>query len=152
MVTRSPTSNGCLTKTKIQDWRNSWAVAENSQERARTEDPSDVKTPDAEVEIMETKTRIVMMATMNMKMSSSFETTESRSFKDAVIAFRSRPISTQTASSSSIEMSPFRSLSNMVNAAVASSSLSKAGFKSSERTVSDPSSCTNVLYRRLART
>src|SRR5690349_19187435 len=100
MVTRSPTSNGCLTKTKMQDCKNSWAVAENNQERANTEPPSELNTPDAEVEMMEMKTIMTMTKTMNMKISSSLETTESRSLSDAVMAFRSRPISTHTASSS----------------------------------------------------
>lgn len=114
-------------------------MAENNQDKARRVEPADVRTPDAEVEIKEMKTRIVMTATMNMNTSSSFETTESRSLRDAVMALRSRPISTQTASSSSIEISPLRSLSNMENAAVASSSLSKAGRRSSASAVSESS-------------
>src|SRR5580698_6916721 len=103
MLTRSPTSNGCLTKTKMIDWRNSWAVAEKSQDSARSVDPADAKTaaPDFKISVM--KTRIVMMKTMKKKTWSSFDTTESKSLSDAVIDFRSRPISTQTASSSSIE-------------------------------------------------
>src|ERR1700730_17362128 len=113
MVTRSPTSKGCLTNTKMQDWRNSCAVAEKSQERAKTVEPADVRTPEADVEINEMRTKIVMTATMNKKTESNFDTTESRSFSDAVIALRSRPISTQTASSSSMEISPFKSLSNI---------------------------------------
>ena len=139
MVTRSPTSKGCLTNTKMHDCKNSWAVAENSQERAKTVDPADVSTPEADVEINEMKTKIVMTVTINKKTSSNLETTESRSFNDAVIALRSRPISTQTASSSSIEMSPFKSLSNIVKAASASSSFSNAGRRSSAKTVSESS-------------
>lgn len=106
----------------------------------------------AEVDMIETKTKMVMIATMNSRTSSSLETTESRSLSDAVIAFRSRPISTQTASSSSIEISPFKSLSNIVKAASASSSLSKAGRRSSDSTVSESSACLNVRYNRRAKT
>ncbi|KAI7724395.1 hypothetical protein KC322_g104 [Hortaea werneckii] len=95
----------------------------------------EVSTPAAEVEIREMNTRSVMTTTMNMKTSSSLPTTESRSFNDAVMDLRSRPISTHTASSSSIEMSPFISLSNMLKAASASSSFSKASRKSSAWTV-----------------
>jgi hypothetical protein len=64
MVTRSPTSNGCFTKTKINDWRNSWAVAENNHERAKTVEPREVRAVDADVEIKETKIIIVIIMTM----------------------------------------------------------------------------------------
>src|ERR1700743_570773 len=132
MLTLSPTSNGCLTKTKMIDCRNSWAVAEKSQDRASKVDPAEVSTAAPELDIRLTQTRIVMMKTMKKNTWSSFETTESRSFKDAVMDFLSRPISTQTASSSSMEMSPFMSLSKVVNAASASSSLSNTGRRSSK--------------------
>ena len=151
MVTRSPTSKGCFTKTKMTLARSSWAVAEKSHERASSAEPAEVSTPAAEVEIREISTRIVITTTMNMKTSSSFETTESRSLSEAVMDLRSRPISTQTASSSSMEMSPFMSLSNMVNAASASSELSKADFRSPGKTVSKPS-LANVRYSRRAST
>ena len=113
------------------DWRNSWAVADNSQESARMVDPAEVRTPAADVEIKEMKTSTVTAKIMNMKTLSSFLTTESRSFNEAVMDFLSRPISTQTASNSSIVISPFMSLSNMLKAASASSSFWKAFRRSS---------------------
>lgn len=64
---------------------------------------------EADVEMRETKTNSEITATAKSNMSASFETTASRSLSDENRAFRSRPISTQTASSSSIEISPFKS-------------------------------------------
>jgi len=83
-------SNGCLTKTKIIDARNSCAVAENSHDSASTVPDAEVMILAVEAEIKLRNTRTTITATMNVKTPSSLLMTLSRSFKLAIIAFRSR--------------------------------------------------------------
>jgi len=75
--------------------RNSCAVPENNHERAKTvPDAEDIKLA-VEVEIIERKTITVIIITMTVKTLSSLLMTLSKSLRLAVIAFRSRPISTE---------------------------------------------------------
>lgn len=87
-------SKGCFTKTKIIEARNSCAVAENNHESASTVPEAEEMILAVEVETKLRKTRITITTTMKVKTLSSLLTTLSRSFKLAMIAFRSRPIST----------------------------------------------------------
>ena len=81
-----------------------------SQDSASTAEPADVRIPEADSLISETKTRITMTKTMNMKQSSNFATTESRSFKLAVIDFLSRADFDTDSLKFSMLMSPFHVL------------------------------------------
>jgi hypothetical protein len=112
-------------------WRNSWAVACSNQDNPSTKVPVEVRAAAAELEMMLMKTIITMTTMRNIKTSSSFLITESRSFSDAAMAFFSRCISLHTISSSSIDMSPFKSLSKTPKQVSESSWVAKAGYRSS---------------------
>ena len=87
-------SKGCLTKTKMIEARNSCAVAENNHESASTVPEAEEMMLAVDEETKLRKTRITITATRKVKTLSSLLTTLSRSFKLAIMAFRSRPIST----------------------------------------------------------